>query len=364
MTDVLHQVRTVAHFPERSAINPALHLFGEGLHDAGMRVVSHAVLPGRPDQFGPWLREWRESLDVVHLHWFQRLYLRRDLAAGEAALDQIVAALRGARARGVVLTWTAHNIWPHERPFPGLDQSAANRILPMFDRVFVECESAVDELVAAHPAVAGRCAVVPSGSYALLYPEPVAHVRARHELGLPDKGRVFLAFGLIRPYKRIPELIRTFVQTFEGTDHLLLVAGEPVDGAERQRLLGAAAGHPNVVLRLTTVGERDVPTVIGAANHVVCSYAGSFNSGVLLLAATLGRSVVTPRAGTARGTPGGVIIAVDPDDDGLARALRTAATSAWQDQGRAAAAWARGRTWQKSAMAARAAWNDVLAKRR
>jgi beta-1,4-mannosyltransferase len=355
-----HTVRRVAHFPECSAINPALRLFEDGLRDIGIQVVRHELLPGSVDRFSPWLSEQVSSLDVVHLHWFQRLYLRDDLASSIAALERAVEALREARERGVVLTWTAHNIWPHEQPYPDLDRHAAEILTPMIDRVFVECESAIDELVAAHPAIADRCSVVPSGSYAPLYSKSVEHVSARQRLRLPSSGRVFLAFGLIRRYKQVPELIRTFIRVFDGTSHVLVVAGEPVDEAERHRLLAAADGHPNVILRLAKVAERMVPVVIGAANHVICSYASSFNSGVLLLAASLGRVVVAPQAGTTRGVPEGVIVRIDPDPDGLSRALRTAVQSPWRAQGEAAAAWAGERTWRRTAVAARTAWNDVL----
>jgi glycosyltransferase involved in cell wall biosynthesis len=352
----------VAQFPRHSAINPALDLFGAHLSRVGVQVLLHSILPGNPDQFAPWLAEQAAKLDVLHLHWYQRLYLRANRNDSAAALDRFVGALRLARREGITLTWTAHNLQPHERPFPLLDETAAAAVTDLVDGVFVECEEAVGELVAAYPRLVGRCTVVPSGSYRATYGDPVDHVQARAALGLPDRGRIFLAFGLIRRYKRVPELAVEFSRVFAGTDHLLLIAGEPHDTSERRRLLESVIDRPNVVARLEKVSDTEVATVFGAANHVVCNYVDNFNSGVLRLAATMGRGVIAAPTGTSRGVPSEALTPIRAGADGLASAMRAAAWSDWQEQGKAGMAWARQYTWYGAARAARAAWDGIRAQ--
>ena len=357
-------IRTMAQFPETSTINPALKLFGAHLPSVGVQAVRHGILPGDPDRFPGWLHEHGPRLDVVHLHWYQRLYLRSTVDATELALERVVEALREVRRHGTVITWTAHNLSPHEQPFAHLDAVAADSVAGLADRAFVECPEAMGDLAARHPTLVERCVVVPSGSYAPLYPQRVGHQQARRLLGLPDRGNVFLAFGLIRRYKQVPELVTTFRRVFSGSEHVLLVAGEPHDAAELVRVLEAADDHDNIVLRLERVPESMVPTVMAAANHVVCNYADSFNSGVSLLAASLGRGVVMPRLGTAKGMPDAALVPIGAGVEGLSRALSAATEHDWRAQGRVARSWAAGRTWPSTAAAARAAWDDAIAERR
>lgn len=349
----------IAHFPEHSAINPALDLFADGLRSIGVDVVRHGVLPGDPDRFPTWLQEMRGRLDVVHLHWYQRLYLRDDWAASARALDAMVRALDRVRASGSTVTWTVHNLRPHEQPLSGLDRLAVTAIHPRLDRVFVECLAAIPELVATYPALADRIDVVPSGSYTPVYGTSLDHDAARGALGLPADGRVFLAFGLIRRYKRVPELIETFRDALAGAGHILLVAGEPVDDDERFRIIAAAEGMPDVVLQLDHVPDGSVARVISAATHVVCNYRDSFNSGVVLCAAGLGRGLLAPATGTAADIPAPALIPIGAGPAGLATALRAAVRQDWRCCGMAASAWADSWSWRDAAIAAQRAWSRV-----
>lgn len=357
-----HELRLrVAQFPSRSAINPALELFGRALQDQGVEVVEHSVLPGDPDGFSDWVERHSTDLDVLHLHWFQRLYLRSSRAATVRALARMTATLRAARREGVVVTWTSHNVRPHERRYPELDDLAAKMVVHTIDRIFVECPEVVDDLVRALRVSVTRCQVVPSGSYASLYQERYDITTARRLLGLPEEGRLFVAFGLIRRYKRVPELIRAFRRAFDGSKHTLLVAGEPHGRTEYLRLLDATGDTRNVILRLRRVAEAEVPAVVAAANHVVCNYRDMHNSGIVLLAASLARGSVVPRVGTVKNLPAEAVTPVPEGTGGLISALTEAVHVDWRQQGLCAKRWADRRTWPATAAAATAAWSEVLA---
>jgi glycosyltransferase involved in cell wall biosynthesis len=351
---------TIAQFPAHSEINPVLDLFADGLTQAGVRILSHQVLPGQPQHFAPWLRQHATELDVVHLHWFQRLYLRGSVIRTALALMRLRMTLRRVRRSGVKLTWTVHNIRPHESPYPRLDTYAARTVARLADAVFVECPAAVPEVVEAFPSAQGRIRTIASGAYTEVYQRRVPLQSARRTLGLSARRKVFVSFGLIRRYKRVPELIETFSRTFPNGSAVLLVAGEPCDDDERRRILAAASGAADgVVLRLERVIDDDVPVVLAAADFVVCNYADPFNSGVIMLAATFGRPVIAPQVGTARSLPQEMIVPIAQHDEGLADALRSAVDRDCVAAGNAAAAWVSERTWAQSAGEVADVWQEL-----
>lgn len=350
----------VAQFPHRSALNPALEAFARGVEEIGIRMIPHTILPGNPDKFGRWVRDHLSQLDILHLHWFQRLYLRPSRFRTLVAIRSMLRALRVARSAGIAVTWTVHNLLPHERPYPRLDLLAHRLIADLVDRAYVETAEAVPAAVTAYPCLRGRISIVPLGSYTSLYPSGATMRDARKRFGLPTDATVWLAFGLIRRYKQIPELITTFAETF-GADpnRILLVAGEPHNAVERARIEHAAAGVRNVILRLNRVPEQDVATLLAAANYVVCNYRGSFNSGVALLAASFGRAVLAPPQGNTRDMPPGAIIPIHPILTGTRDALLASTAASWRQAGEAARTWSRQRTWGLTAATIAYTWREL-----
>ena len=100
------------------------------------------------------------------------------------------------------------------------------------------------------PALAGRPGyIVPHGHYRDAYPRTVSRKSARQRLSLPPQATVLLHFGLMRPYKNVPHLIRTF-RTMPRPGAVLLVVGKPYDAAIEGEIRCAANGASNVRLDL------------------------------------------------------------------------------------------------------------------
>jgi beta-1,4-mannosyltransferase len=132
-----------------------------------------------------------------------------------------------------------------------------------------------------------------------LFEEPRAtRAELRAARGIPDDAHVFLAFGQVRPYKRLPDLVTAF-RALTGDDVRLLIVGKPVVEQEAQRLRDAAQGDERVLLDLREVPDGEVAGLHVCADAGVLAYRDVFSSGALLLALSLGLPVVAPDQGTA-----------------------------------------------------------------
>jgi beta-1,4-mannosyltransferase len=222
-----------------------------------------------------WRRALLESFDVLHLHWPDVLLAKpsrpgRLLARVRVAL----LVLRLALLRTPVVR-TAHNLVPHERQ--GRTDRALLGALDRLTRHWIV-------LNAATPAPERRSTLVLHGDYRSWF------AAAAEEERLP---RRLLYFGLVRPYKGVPELLSAFAALPDevATLHVL---GQPSTPGLRQEVEQAAAGDPRVTVRLRHVDDDELACAVQQAQLVVLPYRELHNSGALLLALSFGRPVLVP----------------------------------------------------------------------
>jgi glycosyltransferase involved in cell wall biosynthesis len=196
------------------------------------------------------------------------------------------------------VVWTVHNLRPHEPVQPRLE-SLLGRVV-----------SRVSDALVAHSAYAqtriqevwgrGRnVVVIPHGNYVGLFPPPpLDRTELRSKLGIPDDAYVFLAFGQVRAYKRLGDLVSAF-RTLDREDLRLVIAGKPVPAGEGARLRAATAADPRVLLDLREVPDGEVAGLHACADAAVLAYRDVFSSGALLLALSFGLPVIAPDVGTA-----------------------------------------------------------------
>lgn len=306
--------------------NKYQELLREGVSDRGVDVV-----PGPPAiPFSPillWVLVRR--VDVLHLHWLHPFFLfggyeRLYAIPGSRLVCRLAAVVFVLQVRLATrvcdrIVWTVHNKHNHERWYLSLDRWVTGEVAATADSIQVWDQNTRTEL-AAYLDVDGESFVeIPHGNYCPVYggdgPDRTA---ARRELAVESFDRVYLYFGRIRPYKRIPELVTQFL-AIDAEDACLLVAGKPSRATLADRIRTAAADDPRVRLHLSYVPDEDVPTYFAACDAAIFPYEDIFNSGSVLLSMSLGRPFAAPRAGS--------IPSVAPDGnvlyDDLGQAIRT-----------------------------------------
>jgi glycosyltransferase involved in cell wall biosynthesis len=324
--------------------------------DGGFRV--EALLDGRahfPRSAARVLRRLAAlAPDVVHV---QSLLSTR--------FDALLWLLARRRARLVV---TAHNVRLHE---PGRwEEWTLWRVLGAADAVVVHTRESA-EAVAARLGPGRRIALIRHGDYAFFGDAPTGdRAAARRALGLPEHGPLLLAFGAIRPYKGLAELVAALpaVRARHPQAHLVIV-GPLLVGAEAEyRDAIARAGVAGAVtFRPAYVAHAEVATYFAAADVAVFNYREVTDSGALRIAASLGTPIVATAVGAFREfLADGVSGRLVPAGDGAALAAAVsdvvgdpaaAARLAAAARALAAAAW----SWTDSARATLALYRSLAA---
>jgi beta-1,4-mannosyltransferase len=244
------------------------------------------------------VNEWRfgggaarlEPGDWVHFHWpgakLQtplRFHYRWNVYRFRRQLDRL-------RARGIRLCWTAHNLLPHDDPFPQLAREARLALLEAVEHVFVHFPGALTRL-ADELGWRGPSTVIPHGHYADDYPAPPERGPARAALGLAEDAFVVLLLGALRPYKGIAEAVAAFQAIARASDRMI-VAGRPEGrvGAE----LAAARSDPRVLVNARLVPGAEMVQMLAAADAFVLAHRVFFTSGSAVLATSFGLPIVGP----------------------------------------------------------------------
>ena len=282
--------------PQRAGATSYLTLLSGALQDAGIEVTPRGVAE-------LWRVGWTREVDVVHLHWLE--FIAPSAPGGASALARtlvrhvrLIVLLAWLRMRGIRLVWTVHNLGPHEPVRPRLE-SVLSRAVSRICHALVAHSTYARERILERWGTDGEVAVIPHGNYAGLFaPPPTTREELRGEWGIPQDAYVFLAFGQIRPYKRLPDLLSAF-GALTGDDVRLLIVGKPVVADEARRLQEAAEADNRVLLDLREVPDAEVAGLHLSADAAVLAYRDVFSSGALLLALSLGLPVVAPDQGTA-----------------------------------------------------------------
>lgn len=239
--------------------------------------------------------------DVLHLHWIHAFIVPRDRAnwLSIPLAVQFVFELLVVKALGVRIVWTVHNLRDHERRADRVELGVRHLLVRLADAVIVHCESIVDTIIDTYrlpDEASEKFSAIHHGHYLDNYQDVVSRETAREFIDAEDDETVFLFFGRIRPYKNVPELLRTFEELDEETARLVVV-GNPIDESLAEEIQELAAADDRVELVLEFVPDEDVQLYMRAADAVVLPFSEILTSGSTILAMSFGRTVVVPDIG-------------------------------------------------------------------
>jgi glycosyltransferase involved in cell wall biosynthesis len=318
----------------------------------GSRTLNLALLP--LELLVRRLRGW----NVLHLHWTYAFGL-----AGSArfpflhwvASAWFVIVLATARACGLRIAWTAHNVLQHQRVFH--DDVAMGRLLVRAaDVVIVHSTAAERELTAllGHPAA---LAVIPHPPFALEFADGDAR---------PTGPLRLLFFGRLAAYKGVEDLLSAMSEAGSALDLRLTVAGacDDRDLARRLGELSAPLGE-QVEMRLAHVPEERLSGLLREHDLLVLPFRRTTTSGSALLGLGAGIAVAVPDLPAFEEMP---VLRFEPGKDGLMRFLQSLAgmdRADLQEFGDAGREWATAQmSWEGAAEATKAALADAVSRPR
>ena len=296
-TDTTLLLMSGSWYPE----NAYMSLLSTALRDVGVEVKT----PSLP-VFFPLTRTVfaNPDADAVQIDWLYNYYVTTD--SRSAAFDRLLTYLRAAAflvdvaivsMLDINIVRTVHNKRHHERLFPRVERVVAEAVFAAADAVTVKCDAAT-EIIAAEYTVpdADELYVVPDGSYVDAYENDVSRPAARRDLGMDEETFVYLFFGLIRPYKGVPELIDAFA-ALDLPDTELWIVGNPHTEELREEIAGRAADVDGVETELAFVPDDRIQYYMNAADVLALPYRDVLNSGTAYLGISYGIPTVAPRIG-------------------------------------------------------------------
>lgn len=285
-------------WPAPEDANPYVRKLARALSQRGVELRASsrlAALCARP-----------EGASWLHLHWPEWMLHHPSRALYRARSGWLLGLLDLARARGLRLAWTAHNLVGHDDPHPDLGLRARRALLARCELVlghFAEAERDLRGL-----GFSGRFVCVPHPPFADEHPQPFATPDARRAYrrarGVGDDTLLLASPGAMEPYKNLPALARA-------------LAGRPdeklgwiVAGRCSPELLAAlreaAARDPRVALDPGFQSRAALSELIAASDAILLGHNDFYTSGVAVLALTLGAPLIAPprhQLGAWRGEP-------------------------------------------------------------
>jgi beta-1,4-mannosyltransferase len=242
------------------------------------QVVTHAPPHFEFRYFSP--RAALRRADVFHVHWPEVIVRGGNPMATALRCLFLRFVLRLMRSRRTAIVRTLHNLSPHE-PGSALERSTLDYL-----------DALTDLFVTINPVT-----VPPSGPSTLI---PHGHYRDRfasHPKRETVPGRLVYA-GLIRPYKQVDRLIECFRET-KTPGLTLRIAGKPTPELQETIELAAQSDH-RITARFGFLPDDEFVAEVTSAELVCLPYSELHNSGILLVALSLGRPVLVPDSATTR----------------------------------------------------------------
>lgn len=223
---------------------------------------------------------WLTGAQVAHFHFFH---------VGPLEFFHVVLA-KLLRIRVVV---TAHDV---EAFAEGLSvPRLARRAYAMADRVVAHNTVSHDELVSVLDVPPRKIVRIPHGNYLDHKWRVPSRADARARLGLAPEGPVLLFFGQVKRVKGLDLLLQALPSVIAAYPGVRLVIAGKIwkDDVSRYTDLITQLGlNGHCLLRIEYIPTDQVPDYFAAADLVVLPYRRIYQSGVLLMAMTLGTGVL------------------------------------------------------------------------
>lgn len=238
---------------------------------------------------------WRVlQFNIIHLHWidfalpYSNLYFSRVISLINTLF--VLTYLKILRYRVV---WTVHNIIPHE-PLTINDKLIVKYLSKLASSILVHSINTKSEL-AVNEEIQSKTIVTPHGNYISEYPNIVSKSTSRRYLGLPSKAFVYSSVGYIRPYKRLEDLITTYISSGLHSTSYLLIAGSCIDNEYLKKLTYLSSKYNRIIIKSGFIPDNFLQYYYNASDIVVIQYKEFTTSGSAILSASFGLPLILPK---------------------------------------------------------------------
>jgi glycosyltransferase involved in cell wall biosynthesis len=291
-----------------TALNPYIILFKEALELQGLTVRLKRNFNLK------WLSSEGKNYDCIHLHWLDIFYKlpkqskKNSLSAKIIAnrfvhilldlysLMNFVLTFLIAKAAGKITVFTVHDLHDFGKKsirHKFLVEIGRNIVFRFFDSIQVH-NHYTRKLIETRYKRKKGIYVIPHGNFIGYYSNKVSKSEARYQLNLSDDAIVYLFLGLLRPYKGLEDLIRTF-KKLEWPNARLLIAGRVFGvGNYESKLKALSRTDPRIKVEPDFIPDEAVQVYLKACDFFVLPYKDITTSGASALALSFGRPIIAP----------------------------------------------------------------------
>lgn len=212
-------------------------------------------------------------------------------------LSRRVRNLWMARRLGLKLFWTLYNEPKGYYSSEWLERFGRKWMFYQADRIICPSRNTRSMLRDRYPDLPEEKVIhIPHHNFDGYFPCQVRKSQARNHLGIQPRGRVFICFGGIHPYKGLTDVIPLFGR-HPLSSHTLIVAGSPSNAHYASTIEGLCAQYDNVHAFLRYIPPDEVQYYMQAADVFVMPYKDILNSGSTMLALSFAKPIVAPGIG-------------------------------------------------------------------
>lgn len=247
---------------------------------------------------------WSSSLrfDIVHIQWPEELFHWQPISHDD--ITRLKTRLDYWKSKGVKLVATRHNTLPHgggkyDAELYKLVYSISNAIIHLGDFSHKNLKINHSENI-----------VIPHVNYHNLY-EDINQQKARKKIGFPEKGRVFLSFGIIRDINEEQQIIKAFQAIKSKEDYLYICNSKlfrkkpsflkkPIQRLN-YHLSKRVFKFKNVFFFRKRIHNKDLKYFFNAADVIISPRMETLNSGVVFMGFSFSKIVIGPNVGNVGG---------------------------------------------------------------
>ncbi|MES3006311.1 MAG: glycosyltransferase [Pseudomonadota bacterium] len=245
---------------------------------------------------------WRALLtdkpSILHLHWPEHVFGNHFGVNFLVRFISLTLKILVAKAMGIRVVWTVHNLESHEHLHPRLELWCKRHFIAVVDGVIYLTDTGRELAVTKYPVLAlKKSAVICHGHYQNAYPNVVGKTAARAKLGLAEDDHVILFLGKVRRYKNVENLMKIFSGMSQGNLRLVVAGSVSNNIALEQNIRGLASLDSRISLHLEHIESEDITAFLNAADLMVLPYLDILNSGAAILGLSFGVPVLVPDIG-------------------------------------------------------------------
>ena len=175
------------------------------------------------------------------------------------------------------------------------NKQISNLIYMIADLVLTHNQFSKEHILKTYPYLNGKIFIIPHGNYTPFINVRNDKIASRIYLGLDQRKKVILFFGMIKKVKGLDVLLESFKKVIDKhPDIILLIAGRPWkdDFCNYQQIIEKNNLENNIVLHTRYISQNDVEHYYCASDLVVLPYKKIYQSGVLMMALSYERPVL------------------------------------------------------------------------